>query len=1523
MKQLLKLTFLLLAYLLPASAVANPITLQQAQQNALSFLESKGKSISSSSLRQARLRSTSTTAESYYIFNIGYNEGYVIASGDDCAPAILGYADAGYIDVDSMPVNLQSWLEEYAQQIQFMQENGYSPSKAPKLTSSYSAISPLLATTWDQLDPYNQNCPDFFGYGKCVTGCVATAMAQVMYYHRARSVTQTTTQIPAYTCRHRWISGTDTMQIHVAAIPAGSPIDWDNMLDSYGSSATTAQEQAVANLMKYCGASVQMDYANEWNGGSGAYSTDVPTALKTYFDYSSATVLKNRSDYSTNDAWESLIYNELSSSRPVYYSGRNSSAGHAFVCDGYDGSGYYHINWGWSGTSDGYFLLTALDPDQQGTGGSSSGYNQNQAALINAQPKSSSPSNPVLATSISLNKTSATVTEGNTLQLTATVLPTNATNSTVTWKSSNTSVATVNSSGLVTAKSAGSATITATTSDGTNLSATCALTVQQNIIYASSISLNKTSATETEGNTLQLTATVLPSNATNKTVTWSTNNSSVANVNSNGVVTAISPGTATITARTTDGTNLSAYCSITVKQNSQGNIISFADTTVKALCVQNWDTNGDGELSKDEAAAVTSLNDVFKGKRITSFDELQYFTGLTIIGDRAFSSCSDLTSVTIPNSVTIIGNHAFENAYGLTNITIPNSVTTIGIGAFFNSHNLTSLTIPNSVTSIGDYAFRYCSNLSSLVISKSVTSIGKCAFAWCMLTNIIVENGNPNYDSRNNCNAIIETATNTLITGSSNTIIPNSVTAIGDYAFERRSGLTNFAIPNSVTAIGDYAFSECYSLVNVTIGNSVTSIGDNAFNACSSLVNVTIGNSVDTIGDYAFRDCEALTSIIIPTSVAKIGKGLFTRCNGLERITVDSDNPIYDSRNNCNAIIEKSSNTLVNGCKNTVIPNTVTAIGEMAFYDISELTSITIPNSVTAIGDDAFENCDGLTSVTIGSSVTSIGMGAFASIDYLKDVYSYIMNPSNVSFGNFAFFASETDTLHVPAGLANAYRNSTWGTFFENIVEMDPILAVSISLDKTYATVTEGNNLQLTATVLPTNATNKTITWSTSNNSVANVNSNGVVTAISPGTATITVRTTDGSNLSASCAVTVTGNLSDYDNYLSMEDVEAFRGDTIVIPIKMTNEASIISFQTDIFLPDGLELLQEDGEYLIDPSERMTRTHSIMSNAVASGAIRVLCYSSNYKPFTGNSGDDLFYITVKVADNAEGDYTIQLKNTLLTNTDFVDLAAPDVAANVNVKAYLLGDANNSGTVTITDVVVTAQYVLERNPDPFVFEAADVNIDGNITVTDVTRIAWIVLNPTLNAPRQAPALWDNGDHMSGEGINLATGETQTVSIALDNDRDYSAFQLDLSLPEGLTASNFQLTDRAGSHAFDVNALQNGSIRALCYSPVMTCINGHQGALLTFDVTATGTVNGDITVDGIELVTPNCKSVQLDGFTIVVNNATGVNETSIVKTVARMEYYNLAGQRLDRPESGVILVVTSYTDGTRVTSRLIKR
>ena len=212
-------------------------------------------------------------------------------------------------------------------------------------------------------------------------------------------------------------------------------------------------------------------------------------------------------------------------------------------------------------------------------------------------------------------------------------------------------------------------------------------------------------------------------------------------------------------------------------------------------------------------------------------------------------------------------------------------MTSIGNGAFYYCSSLTSITIPNGVTSIGDYAFSYCSSLTSITIPNGVTSIGDVAFGGCSsLTSIIVESGNTVYDSRKNCNAIIETSTNRMIAGCKNTIIPNSVTSIGVYVFYGCTSLTSVTIPNSVTSIGKYAFGGCSNLTSITIPNSVTSIGDYAFSNCSSLTSITIPNSVTSIGDGAFWKCSSLTYITIGIGVDRIGDSAFGYCSELTNV---------------------------------------------------------------------------------------------------------------------------------------------------------------------------------------------------------------------------------------------------------------------------------------------------------------------------------------------------------------------------------------------------------------------------------------------------------------------------------------------------------------------------------------------------------------------------------------------------------------------------------------------------------------
>ena len=598
------------------------------------------------------------------------------------------------------------------------------------------------------------------------------------------------------------------------------------------------------------------------------------------------------------------------------------------------------------------------------------------------------------------------------------------------------------------------------------------------------VTLDNSAVTLPIGATTTLKATVFPDTALEKSVEWSSSNPEVATVNQNGIVTARAVGDATIRVKTKDR-DRKASCIVSVVSNDRviyytstdGNVVIPNSTDdFGANILFNTYQDGQGLIIFDVPVTsigykafynCSSLTSITIPNRVTSIGNRAFYgcssltsvkipNSVTSIGEYAFSRCTSLTSVTIPNSVTSIGNSAFSRCTSLTSVTITNSVTSIGSYAFYDCSSLTSVTIPDSVTSIGNYAFRNCTSLTSITIPDSVTSIGKGAFYGCagklIVDSKIVETNYTasEYPACDSDGGWLYGSAFTELT------IGNSVTSIGNYAFSNCSSLTSVTIPNSVTSIGNRAFSNCSSLTSVTIPNSVTSIGNYTFYGCSSLTSVTIPNSVTRIGEGAFYNCSSLTSVKIPNSVTSIGESAFTHCKSLKAFY----GRFASADNRClvadgvlmhfapaglteytipNSVTEIGDDAFY-GCSSLTsvkIPNSVTSIGSLAFGYCRSLTSVTIPNSVTSIGWSAFYYCSGLTRVTIGNSVTSISNYAFISCTSLTSVYC---KPTTPPTGGSSMFDSNASSrkIYVPTESVEAYKAASyWSGYASDIVGYD------------------------------------------------------------------------------------------------------------------------------------------------------------------------------------------------------------------------------------------------------------------------------------------------------------------------------------------------------------------------------------------------------------------------------------------------------------------------------------------------------
>lgn len=357
---------------------ARPITKSAAENIARGFMSKRcSKSASLACLPyKSAVKGSSGDVAPYYIFNIGNREGFVIVSGDDNAEPVLGYSDRGELDLDNMPANMAEWLRLNELYVESCAKRESSAVGTSRTGNGTVVVEPLLGDImWGQDFPFNEMCPTYYSGGQNLhyyVGCVATAATQIMRYYR---YPQQGTGSKSYVFKGQTLS----------ADFGNTTYDWDNMLAFYPSDGVSQEQiDAAATLAYHFGVSVEMEYAEN---GSGALSMLVPHALKTYFGYDKATTMRRRNFYSATE-WLELIKHELDNNRPVYYGATSDSGlgGHAFVCDGYDSEGYVHINWGWYGMSNGYFLVNHLNPDDLGEGGGTGGYNTDQEIITGIQP---------------------------------------------------------------------------------------------------------------------------------------------------------------------------------------------------------------------------------------------------------------------------------------------------------------------------------------------------------------------------------------------------------------------------------------------------------------------------------------------------------------------------------------------------------------------------------------------------------------------------------------------------------------------------------------------------------------------------------------------------------------------------------------------------------------------------------------------------------------------------------------------------------------------------------------------------------------------------------------------------------------------------------------------------------------------------------------------------------------------------------------------------------------------------------
>lgn len=740
------------------------------------------------------------------------------------------------------------------------------------------------------------------------------------------------------------------------------------------------------------------------------------------------------------------------------------------------------------------------------------------------------------------------------------------------------------------------------------------------------------------------------------------------------------------------------------------------------------------------------------------FYNQSFLTDVRFSQSRTVSYCKDYLlykvnnckTLTLPESLTSIGNGTFRGMAALESIVIPNAVTEMGTYAFADDTSLKSAKLSTSCPWLKEGLFSECNTLQSITIPSVVTKMDGYMFTNCKsLTSATFEDGTDLIEmgygaSGKDYGLFRDCPLKTLNLGRWLSYNTEKASRSPFYYIYK---LKNLNIGENVKVIDKYMFSYCTGLETVYLPDNITSVNLWGFRGCYSLKSVRLSEKLSQVGDYGFSGCTSLDNVTFPASMTSVASNSFSYCTALRKLDLGQNL----------LIIGPSAFENDKALEGIEIPSTLYGLGVASFKNCTSLPYVEV-KSISSVGKEAFMGCTGLKWISLSDKTTSLGENSFAGCNNIAYVKSYATTAPE-GLVNFPSEVVANGTLFVPEGYEDDYTYSaTWEDWMNIKPLTENVLVSSITLSQTEANMKATETLPLSATVGSENAVNKSLIWKSSNEAIATVSAEGVITANAVGNATITAIAADGSGVKATCNVTVDPTLA-----------ESISLDQPTLTLKKKRTANLVA--------------------TISP---VTTTNKSLTWKSDNPEIATVDNEGNVKTLTAGE------TTIKVSANDGSGITAE--------------------CHLTVTAPKAGDSNDDDEVNVVDAVNTVNYILNKVVGTFEFEAADVNKDNHISVSDVTGTTAIILQQPLQA-KEAIAM-AKGMNVSDKNENYivySQPSKNAIDVALDVNSNYTAMQADITMAENVDDVNLKLDDAiASTHLLTSSKLDAHTLRVIIYS-----------------------------------------------------------------------------------------------------------